>query len=575
MRRCHEERMLKKEFRMNLINRMKDLTPKERSSLVEEIIQGRYTIPLSIKTTISRATLYRWLKSFRECMDAGTVLSGKVRSDKYTFKSLTKEQREALMRWRYDNPYRTAEDLRDELLSHESTSSPSPPSLSTICRFLKANHLSRRELIYGNKPRPKVRIAFEAEYPQKIWMADTKGPDIYVVDPDDPSKQVLAKPISLLDDNSRYALVTQYVITENEAAIMALFFQAVLMYGIPEILLLDRGSPYMGKSLKRAASLIGCNIIHCAVRDPEAKGKQEKVLRTFHERFEHEMMATNKTAITLNEYNTYLQAYIAQDYNQKNHSSTGQAPEERFFAFPAKLRRYISKSSLMMIFLPCRRASVSKTGLVRVNTFKYLVCDMELWGKKVEIRYEPADSSRIYVWYDDKYYGEANIFMENNDFLQREAITEKLNSPPEIMLPNIEQVPIYGRLERQLARHREELSDININEQLASNRKKKEFVRASLTPGKPMNTSTSTSAETSRAFEADEFIYLLMKLMRRKFLPSERLAAHTLWRTTGPIDEKLVRTVVGRLLGEEHPTDDVNGYLEEIRICILTQNNRY
>jgi putative transposase len=563
--------MLKKEFRMTLINRLKDLTPKERSKLIDEIIQGRHSIPLSAKTSISKTTIYRWLNAFNKCVDAGTVLLGKVRTDKETFKALTEEQMNALKRWRYDNPYRSAEDLRDELMEHESTTTERMPSLSTICRFLKANHLSRFNLIYGNKPQGKIRIAFEAEYPQQIWMADTKGPDVYVIDPKNPSNQVLAKPISFIDDNSRYSVAINYVIEENEAAVMALFFQAILLYGIPEILLVDRGSPYAGKSLKRAANLIGCNIIHTAPRDPEAKGKQERVLRTFHERFEHEMMVTGKTTVRLEEYNRYLQAYIAQDYNQKIHSSTNQTPEERFFAFPAKHRRWISKSSLMMVFLPCKTASVSKTGLVRINNLKYMVGDMSLWQQKVEVRYELQDTTRIYVWHDDKYYGEANVFTESNDYLQREAIKEKLSQAPTINLPNIESVPIYGRLERQLAQHREELSDLNINDQIIQNKTKKELVRASLSPGNPSIPSDNATIAT-RVFEVDDFLYLLTKLMRVTLTPSERLIAHTLWRSLGPIDENLVRNTVGRMLGKEHPTSDVKGYLEEIRLCILTKH---
>jgi len=172
------------------------------------------------------------------------------------------------------------------------------------------------------------------------------------------------------------------VIVENEYVIMELFCQAILLFGIPEMLYVDRGGPYMGRSLKRAASLIGCNIIHTSKMDAAAKGKIEKMLRTVHERYEHEMKASGKDSIILDEYNTYLQAYIGQDYHRRVHSSTGQTPEERFFSFPANLRRWIGKDSLAMIFLPVRTAKVTKVGLVHVNTFKYLVSDSVLWGKK-------------------------------------------------------------------------------------------------------------------------------------------------------------------------------------------------
>ena len=49
MRRTAEDRMQKKEFRMNLVNRIKDATPKDRARIVQEILQTRYEIPFSKK----------------------------------------------------------------------------------------------------------------------------------------------------------------------------------------------------------------------------------------------------------------------------------------------------------------------------------------------------------------------------------------------------------------------------------------------------------------------------------------------------------------------------------------------
>jgi len=326
----------------------------------------------------------------------------------------------------------------------------------------------------------------------------------------------------------------------------------------------DRGSPYLSKNLKRATSLIGCNIIHTRPRNAPAKGRIEKLLRTCHERFEHEMAASGKTA-TLKEYNLYLEAYVAQDYHRQVHSVTKKTPEECFFAFPANLRRWIAKDDLTKIFLPAKTARVSKTGLVRLNNLKYLVSDGSLFGKKVEIRYEYFQRDKIYVWYQDRYYGEAFVYTAENDFIKREELMEKIISVPEIELPAIDEVPIYSRLDRQLAKHRAEMEDMNINSQLEHNRAKKEAVRASLVKPK------AVLQVTEGLFGVEEFIYLLMRLLKKKFTSSERLAAHVLWNTAGPIEEQLVRNTVGRLLGEEHPTEDVSGYLEEIRLAVITK----
>ena len=138
MRRTYEERKTKKEFKMNMVNRIKDLTPKERARVIEEILAQKYTIPYSSKNEISKSTIYRWLREFRENLNAETVLLGKVRCDRGVFKKLTKMQKLALKRWRYDNPYRSVEDLREELASHDETTSDPLPSLATIARFLRS-----------------------------------------------------------------------------------------------------------------------------------------------------------------------------------------------------------------------------------------------------------------------------------------------------------------------------------------------------------------------------------------------------------------------------------------------------
>ncbi len=565
MRRSYEERQQKKAFKMQLINRIKDLAPAARSMIIEEILTQKHTIPYSGKTELSRATIYRWLSQFRQHADAEKALLVKVRRDRGEFRALSAAQKDALISWRFDNACRTAKDLREELAFHPETCEPLP-SPATIARYLRAQGLSRRELLKGQKPQ-KVRLAFESEYSQQLWMGDTKGPDIYVNDPRHPGQRVLAKPIVIMDDYARYIVAAMYVITENEYAVLELFCQALLLFGIPEMLYLDRGGPYMGNILKKGANLIGCNIIHTQPGDCEAKGKIERLLRTVHERFETEMQAQGKNGTELKEFNTYLWAYISQDYHRRVHSTTGMTPEERFFILPAKSRRWLSKDALARIFLPVRTAKVSKTGLIRVNKLNYLVSDAQLWKQKVEVRHEYTEQSKVYIWYQDQYYGEAHVYTEENDFIKREELTAKINTAREISLPEIGQVPIYGRLDRQLAKHREALAGLDINTQLRQNKQQKEQLRAELL--KKVNPVTKQGGD----FSEDEFIYLLMRLLRKTFTSSERLAAHVLWHAVGPLDEKLVRRTVGRLLGEEYPLDNVNAFLEEIRLAILTRRD--
>lgn len=157
--------------------------------------QEKYILPYSTKDELSKATIYRWLREFRQHPDTETVLMGKVRSDRGAVRALQDKQKDALKRWRYDNPYRTVEDLREELAFHAETTSDPLPSLATIARYLRSQGLAGKDLLKGLKPQLKVRLAFESDYPQQLWMADTKGPNIYVNDPAHPGQTVLAKPV--------------------------------------------------------------------------------------------------------------------------------------------------------------------------------------------------------------------------------------------------------------------------------------------------------------------------------------------------------------------------------------------
>jgi len=567
MRRTNNDRKSKKEFRMGIINQIKDLTPSERGILVEKFTNEIHKMPFSKKYTLSRATIYRWLKEYHANNNAGTALMGKVRFDNDTFKALSEQQKNAVTRWRYDNPYRSLNDLREELMEHESTSCPQIPSTATIGRFLRSKNLSRHDLTKNGKPPCKARLAFEAEYPQQIWMADTKGPDVYVQDPNDPDNMVCARPIVFIDDHSRFLTAAKYVIVENEDAIMDLFFDAVLRFGICEILYCDQGSPYMGNRMKRAAAIIGCRVLHPKRGDCPAKGKIEKVLLTCHQRFEHEMMVNKDIKPTLDEYNKYLDAYISQDYHKNVHSITGQAPEERFFSFPPQLRRWIGRDNLMLIFLPVRKAKVSKVGLVRFNNLKYLVGDAELWDKEVEIRYRASESHKVFVWRKDKYYGEAFVYTEENDFIKRQELMEKITRVPEITLPDPTTVPKYSRLERILHKYREEVETMDMNEQIMFSREKKNMVRATLLKKDSANESIPVKRENE--LEYDQLVLLLSRLLRKSFAPSERFAIHTLFRSLVSVDEKVVRSTVGRLLGNEVPTEDLKEYLEEIRLASM------
>ncbi|MBW1953709.1 MAG: DDE-type integrase/transposase/recombinase [Deltaproteobacteria bacterium] len=549
---------------MAIILNLLDLAPPERARAIAELTAREFNIPYSRKKRVSRATIYQWLKEYRRAADPAEALLPKPRSDRGVFRRLTEPQKKALMRWRSTNPYRTAEQLREELMVHAVTSEGPIPSPATIARFLRSVGLDRKTLLaarrLAKKSPVKIRLAFEAPYPQRIWMADTKGPQLWVQDPRNPGELVIAKLILFVDDYSRFFCAYRYALEETEEQVMLLFRQAVAGYGAPDILYVDRGAPYAGHSLKRAAALIGCRVLHPQAGDPSPRGKVERPMRELEEKLESELRL--KKPPTLEEANEYLAAFVTQDYHHRVHSSTNQTPEERFFAFPPEYRRFVSEKALALIFLPYVTSRVTKTGLIRLNKKQYLVPDARLYGKKVEVRYDPLDQSKVYVWFDDQFFGEAHLYAGNNDYLKRQELLEKML--PEITVPLAEEVPPYTYLERRLAAYRLE-KELSLNDELAAVKAKKEAVKAALT-----GQEAPAGQETGKEFGPDRFIHLLSVLLRRKFAPHERLLIHTCWQHYGPFNEELVRTTVGRLLGEG--LSDLSAYLDALRLAAHFQN---
>lgn len=564
MRRTLDDRLKMRAFKMGIVLPLVHLSPGERSAMIKELVSKEMKIPGSQRKTLSRSAIYQWLKEFKECVDMNTLFMPKERSDKGTFPSLTTKQKEALLVWRSENPYRTAYDLRNELFEHASTCKPSVPSEGVIARFLRESGYSRTQMIQRQGPR-KVRLPFEAEYPMQIWQMDTKGKYVKILDPHDPQNEVEGKLIVIVDDYSRYVVMARYVLKEDEAAVVNIFRMAISMYGIPEVLYTDKGGPYVGHMLINGGLLIGCKVKSAPPRDGSAKGKVEKCMPNFTNRLESEINLLHET-LPLQEMNELAQAYTEQDYNLRIHSKTKETPEARFGRLTYEYRRFVSEELLSLIFLKHKEAKVSKDGLIRFRNFSYLTPHADLYGKKVTIRYQEDDLSRIFVWHKDQYINEAHLHIPDNDFQKRMELQEKIGSfTTPIPLPTTENIPSYSRLQRLLLAQRQAVEEactslpesVNLQLDICNTRKieLKQELQRKLTP---------QSAIYFDEFTGDAFQFLVSALLKRELSANERNLVALIWHRKGPFTREIVESAVGELLGKNHPTTDLQAFLKNI-----------
>ncbi len=542
--RTYDDRKVKEAYKQELVMMLNDLLPGERGRKIKELAEMEHIIPGYGIKRYSRSTIYNWIKKRQDLPCDGVVLP-KIRSDYGQFRHITVAQEKAIIRWRQKNMDRSIKVLQEELLVHEKTKNP-PLSESTISRFLRSVDLDRRSMAL-QEDQAKIRLAYDVEYPQRMWLADTKGPHLYV------NSGTLAKLIIFIDSKSRYITAYAYVITENEQDIISVFIYGITRYGVPDILYVDQGSPYKGNRLQTAATLIGCRVQHTPVSDAAAKGKVERVLQTFYRQLESELKLFNGD-ITLEQANEYLSAYIHTEYHKNVHSVTGETPLECYSRFPQKYRRFISDKAISLIFLPVARSKVNKTGLITINKRKYLVPSAKLYSSWVEVRYDIYDPQRVHVWAEHTYYGEAREFEPGNDYQARQKQLSDLIGEP---APQMElgSAPPYTKLERMLAAYKMEVSeDVDLNDELTTNFQKRENVK------------TTLFKEDIPVNNKEDFNFLLSALLNKNFNSNEKLMIKTAWEKYGPFDEKKVRSAVGNLLGQQHPVSELAAYLEEIKL---------
>jgi putative transposase len=588
-----DQKLTIKAFKMDIVLDICDLTKEERSLKVAALTKKEFDIPFSKKKSISRTTIYQWLQEYlKKGKTDKTVLMPKQREDKYKWRSLTKIQRVVLRRWRKENVYRTIKELREELINNKLATKDKAPSESVIGRYLRQIKLDRRSVRRSMGKKEKHRIPFLASYPNRIWSMDTKGSNLKVnaVGKEDIAD---AMPIVIIDNHSKFLPNVKYIFKsdEKESVIMVVLMEAFEKYGVPDILYLDNGGPYNGKALKKAMAILGCKVIHTQPYDPAAKGFVEIMMRLFYEKLDTEINSKGKI-ISIQEANEYAKA-VTHAYHQAVHSEIEEKPYERYLSYPANFRQYVSNELLSLVLMSTTKSTVSKDNIIRLNNKKYLVPVLGLEKKKLDVRFNPLDTSKIYIWDSDEFIGLAeeysfnNSYMERRNYLSQQEKVNELELESELAMSENLVIPEYLYLERKLLAYQEFINNKeNINSEIQRLIKQRADTKASLMEddsnsqkeivkeGSP--TSISDLDVVGQGFDkeskvsnftADMCIHLFSNLFRRMLSPSERFSIHSSFSKYGPYDEKTVRESIGKLLGQSHPTTDLVAYLDAIRLA--------
>ena len=229
------------------------------------------------------------------------------------------------------------------------------------------------------------RRRFEAEFPNDIWQADVMhGPAVEVE-----GKQRKAYLIAILDDHSRLLPHAEFMLSENLAAWLEVFRQALLARGLPRKLYVDNGAAYRAKHLERVCASLGIALVHTPPYTPQGRGKIERFFRTVRTQFLPVFQGGN-----LPELNTAFELWLRTDYHQRPHSGTGETPLVRF-ARHLELHR-VAPPDLQDHFRKEVRRRVAKDRTVSLDGRVY-EAPTRLIGEYVRLLYHPERPERVEI----------------------------------------------------------------------------------------------------------------------------------------------------------------------------------
>lgn len=360
------------------------LGPAERGAIVRELSAGVHTDPGGAERVLSRSTIDRWLRAYRERGLEG--LKPTARADTGALRRHPELFEEAA-RMRRELPARSAEAIAAQLSAIHRI----PVSARTIRAQLASRGLTRAALA----AEPAAFGRYEAERVNQRWIGD------YLVGPWVPHPRVArsrrARLMLYVDDRSRLLVHGVWGFSETTRSAQLTFKAAILRRGLPEALYLDRGAAFVAAPLRRSAAVLGIRIIHSRPYRPQGRGKQERLNRFIRDRFvmEAEAVGINDLA----ELNDRFVAWAESVCNTRVHAETHETPIARFKA--GGPLRFPDEAVLADAFRWAVTRKVSSTACVSIEGNRYQV-DPALVGKRVECRFVPEDLAVVSVYLEGR-----------------------------------------------------------------------------------------------------------------------------------------------------------------------------
>lgn len=369
-----------------------ELEAGEQERLIREKCARKWVIPFSDKTRITRSTILRWVKLYKDSGCKLEALTNHDRSDNGKSRAIDEETCLALIRLRAQLPKATVARLIREMDKRRLVSPGISLTATTVHRFLRTNGLMNR-----TEALPEDRRKFEAELPNDLWQSDCMhGPSV-----EHEGKKRKTYLLAFIDDHSRLVPHAEFYLTESLSSYLKALEEALLTRGLPRKIYTDNGSAFRSHHLEHVTASLGIALIHARPYKPQGKGKIERFFRTVRSDFLSGFKGT-----TLADLNQALFFWLSDIYHQRIHSSTGQTPFARFTSRMECLRE--APRNLRDYFRKTVRRRVAKDRTISLDG-RIFEAPVSLIGKQVALLYHEGEPEHVEIMLGKESFGMATL----------------------------------------------------------------------------------------------------------------------------------------------------------------------
>jgi len=338
---------------------------------------------------ITRKTLARWLDRYAANGFDGLKYQGGTAEPKRKIPGALVKEAVLL---RLEVPSRSIPQII-EILEMEGKAPPGFLKRSTLQDSLREKGYSRAQMKLYQQPGVAARRFARSER-NDLWQADIKfGPFLNIKGG---PRQVFF--VGFIDDATRYIVHGEFYDNHEATVVEDCLRKAILKEGVPQRLFFDNGKEFRNKWMEQACAILGVKLIYTMPYSPESKGKIERFNRTL-DSFLAE--AALKKATSLSEFNDLFNVWLAECYQNREHSGIGAAPEEAYKSSKVPLR-FLPAETVARAFLHSEKRKVDKSGCISFGGRSYEVGVIYI-GRTVDVVYDPADTSVLTV--EDKHFG--------------------------------------------------------------------------------------------------------------------------------------------------------------------------